>query len=308
MQSSAVVPSSTKHNTVVVKSTHFYWNLASVRLVVPGVWKDEQVFQAIEPGFSQYPSESFELVIGKATAVDPSAKTAKVALNSSTSSSTGGAAGEERSISYDYLVLATGSRSADPAMPWKLSVPYEQALQTVHSVAHKIKAARHIVIAGAGPTGVELAGEIRFEFKDKTVVLLSADEALAGGDSTAGSLEKELGKLGVEIKKGVRATGEEARPDGKTEVKVSEGDNIVTDLYLPTVGLVANTEYLPSECLKESKYVDVDDQLRVRGAKDTWALGDIISRPRAAYVNSEPQVSSIPAWILSLPGKRTNSM
>ena len=258
-----------------------YWNMASVRAICEGIVKDEQVFQPLAPGLAPYGDDHAELIVGTATAVSPTDKTVAVAL----------ADGTSRSLAYDYLVLATGARSANEGMPWKSTAGVDEARNTLHTIAAKVTAAKHIVVAGAGATGIEVSGELAFEFKDKTVVLLSADQAVAGGDSSAGAIEKELRKLGVDIKRAAKATGTTTRADGKTEVTLSNGETIVTDLYLPTMGLVPNTDFLPSDLLNERKFVAVDDQLRVNNAKDVWALGDVISRPRACFVNVEPQVS-----------------
>ena len=108
----------------------------------------------------------------------------------------------------------------------------------------------------------------------------------------------ELRKLGVEVRTGARVAGsqevdgEEGSGAGKkTEVLLDGGDKILTDLYLPTMGLVPNTEYLPASLLTEARFVDVDDHFAVKGAKDVWAAGDIVWKPRGSFVLADMQVS-----------------
>lgn len=251
-----------------------------MRAVVPGIVKDEEILRPIEPGLKQYPEGSVEFIVGEATKVDKDAKTVQVA-----------AAAGSRSVSYDYLVLATGARAAEPSMPWKASNTYEDLVSTLHRVTESVGKASHVVIAGAGATGAELSAEIRYEYKDKTVVLLCGDEDILGGDSSAAAVERELVKLGVEIRKNTRSEGTEEMADGKTQVLLAGGDKIVTDLYLPTMGLVPNSEFLPAEFLTDRKYADVDDEFRVKASADnTWALGDLVSKPRASYPETEAQV------------------
>ncbi|KFH40466.1 Apoptosis-inducing factor-like protein [Hapsidospora chrysogenum ATCC 11550] len=280
---------------LVSRNSHFYWNTASVRAVIPGLIKDEELLQPIEPGLGQYPAGSVEFIVGAATQVDKHAKTVEVETASSGS----------RTLRYDYLVLATGARAADTSMPWKASGTYEDCVEALHRTAERIGRASHIVVAGAGATGVELAAEIRFEYKDKTVVLLSADEELVGGDSTASALEWELVHLGVEIKKGLRSEGVEELDDGKTQVSLSTGDKIVTDLFLPTMGLVPNTEFLPAEYLDDKKFADVDAEFRVKAAvEDTWALGDVVSKPRPSIPETDAQAAGVAKNIdLALKGQ-----
>ena len=265
-----------------------------MRAVVPGIVKDEDILQPIEPGLKQYPVGSAEFVEGEATNVDKGAKTVNVATSAGA-----------RSIRYDYLVLATGARTSDPSMPWKAANTYQELITSLHSTAESVGKASHIVIAGAGATGVELAAEIKFEFKDKTVVLLCADEDVVGGDWIAGAVQRELLKLGVEIKKEARSEGVEKMADGKTQVQLAGGEKIVTDLYLPTMGLIPNSEFLPDDFLTSTKYADVDEQFRVKASpEDTWALGDLVSKPRASYPETEWQAANVARNVgLALAGK-----
>ncbi|KZL80049.1 hypothetical protein CI238_08789 [Colletotrichum incanum] len=278
---------------LVSKTTHFYWNMASVRAVVPGIVKDEQIFQPIESGFASYPKESFEFVLGTATGLDVARKAALVSTPSG-----------PRSLPYDYLVLATGARSTSPDMPWKSANSHEETLDLLHKTAEKVKAAKHIVVAGAGPTGVECAAEIRFEYKDKEVVLLSAHEEVLGGDTIAKGVEAEIARLGVQVKSNARVRGSRPLPDGKTEVTLMTGEIIKTDLYLPTMGIVPNTEYLDASLLNEHKYVSVDECMRVKGVDNVWACGDIVSYPRAAFMLTDKQAAGVVKNIeLSIKGK-----
>jgi len=279
---------------LVSKNSHFYWNCASVRAVIPGIIKDEELLQPIEPGLRQYPADSVEFIVGTATHVDKDAKTVEVETTSGS-----------RTVRYGYLVLATGARAADTCMPWKASGTYEECVEALHRTAERIGQASHIVVAGAGATGVELAAEIRFEYKDKTVVLLSADEELVGADSTASALERELVHLGVEIKKAVRSEEVEELDGGKTQVSLSTGEKIVTDLFLPTMGLVPNTEFLPAEYLNDKKFADVDAEFRVKAsAEDTWALGDVVSKPRPSIPETDAQAAGVAKNIdLALEGQ-----
>lgn len=242
--------------------------------------KDEELLQPIEPGLAQYPANSVEFVLGAATAVDTTSKSVQV-----------DAGGNQRSISYDYLVLATGSHAAASGLPWKASGSYNDLIEDLHHTAEQIGAASHIIVAGGGATGVEVCAEIRHEFKGKKeVVLVHGAEELVGGDSVASSIEKELQSQGVEVKKGVMATKTEKQDDGKTKVTLDNGETIVTDLYLPTTGMTPNSDFLPPELLNEAKYVDVDDCMRVTAAENIWAAGDIVSRPFASFLNTEAQV------------------
>ncbi|KAI5463428.1 hypothetical protein BGZ63DRAFT_422782 [Mariannaea sp. PMI_226] len=268
---------------LVSKNSHFYWNLASVRAIIPNLIKDDQITAPIRPGLAQYPSGSVEFIVGTATNVDEKSRTVQVDA---------GADGL-CVVPYDHLVLATGARTGDPELPWKASSSHEEVMANLHRTAQQVGAAKHVLVAGAGATGVELAGEIKYAFPSTTVVLVSSSASVLNGDSIAAATERQLRHLGVEMRKGVRA--EEATPlaDGKTRVLLSDGEELTTDLYLPTVGLMPNTEFLPKEWLNERHYVEVDDKMRVNGSGNVWAVGDVVSKPRASYQFTEAQAAGV---------------
>ncbi|KAL2148509.1 hypothetical protein VTH82DRAFT_2063 [Thermothelomyces myriococcoides] len=273
---------------LVSKSTHIYWNLASVRAIIPGQIKDDEIFKPLEDALSRYPAGSWELVIGSATHADFDSKTVEVAV----------ADGTARAISYDQLVLATGART-HPDMPWKATGGYEQTLATLHATSAKVKEAKHIVVAGAGGTGIEVAGELGYEYgKTKEVVLLCAGDKLANGHAVADAAANELKKLNVTIRYGTRVA--EVRPSGggasTTDVVLEGGETITTDLYLPTTGQIPNTEYIPGRFLNEnqgSATVLVDEYLGVVGAQGVWACGDVVSKPRAGFFITQKQAASV---------------
>ncbi|KAI1660882.1 FAD/NAD(P)-binding domain-containing protein [Daldinia decipiens] len=279
---------------LVSKDSHFYWNMASVRAIVPGTLKEEQYSQPIEKGFAKYPADSFEFIVGSAEGVDITDKTVKVSTRDG-----------ERVLNYDHLVLATGTRAVDGTMPWKSNGTHEQVTGLVTQIQDKVKTAKHIVVAGAGSTGVEAAAEIAFEYgKEKEVILLSGDEEILGGDSLASNVSGELKKLGVQVRKSSRVDAAHSTPDGKTEVVLQSGEKIVTDLYLPTMGMRPNTEYLPADLLTDKKFVDIDEFYRAKGTQDVWAAGDIVWKPRGSFVLSDKQAAGVAKNIdLVLKGK-----
>lgn len=251
----------------------------------------------IQPGLEQYPAGSVEFILGTATYVDPSSRTVHIDLGS-------GNTAPPITITYDHLVLATGAQAAHPALPWKASGSHAELLEALHGTAEKIRKAKHVVIAGGGPTGVELAGEIRFAYPDTTVVLISSEDRLVGGDSIAGSVENELRRLGVEIRGGLRVEDTSETSQGKTTVRLSDGTTLVTDAYLPTMGLRPNTDFLPKSWLNERQYANVDDEMRVQTAENVWAVGDIVSQPRASFMITEAQAAGVYKNIdLALKGK-----
>lgn len=275
-----------------MQNSHFYWNLAAVRAIVPGVLTEDQYARPIAPGFAKYPADAFEFIIGAAETVNPTTKTVKVVV---------GADASERELSYDYLVVATGTRNAGTtSVPWKNNGSHEEITALLAETQEKVKAAKHIVVAGAGATGVEAAAELGFEYgnpKDastmKEIVLLSADKDVLGGDSIAGNVAAELKKLNVTIRGSSRVASASPLEGGKTEIVLADGEKIVTDLYLPTMGMTPNTEFLPDALLTAEKFVDIDQFYAVKGAEGVWAAGDVVWKPRGSFVLTDKQAAGV---------------
>ncbi|ESZ95472.1 hypothetical protein SBOR_4126 [Sclerotinia borealis F-4128] len=256
---------------LVSPTTHLYWNMASITIaIVPGQFEDDKMFAEIAPGFSKYPEESFEFVLGTATTMDPIAKSVTIQT----------IAGFEMVQTYDTLVIATGSHTIGE-VPWKGAPSgYEETKKLLHEFREKVGSAESIVVGGAGPTGVETVGELGFEYgKTKSIILItSSDEILKGVVTSpiAAGAQKELEKMDVD-----------------TELSISNGDNILCDLYLPTIGIIPNSAYIPKKLLDGQNYVKVDQHLRVHGAEDIWAAGDIIDAQPSQHVYADKQALAL---------------
>ncbi|RDW73543.1 hypothetical protein BP6252_07450 [Coleophoma cylindrospora] len=249
--------------TLVSPNTHFYWNVASPRGLIPGEFDDEQLFQPIAAGFSQYPADQFEFITASAESVDVQAK--KVTLSGS------------RSISYDILVLCTGCRTKEHT-PFKGLESTEATKNALHELQMRVKAAKSIVVAGAGATGVEIAGELGYKYgTQKKVILISGGTAVLEGRpaSMSKAAIKELQKLKVDVKLQTKIKGSATTSDGQQELTLMGGDKLVTDLYIPTFGEVPNSSYLPAKFVNTDGFVTVDEYLKLKGAEDVWAIGDV---------------------------------
>lgn len=259
--------------------------MAAVRAIVPGQITDETLFQPLTTIFDRYPKDSIEIIVGAAGKVDTDAKSVLVSLP-----------GTSRTISYDQLVIATGARSTTPDVPWKILDSYDETVTNLDTTRERVKAAQHIVVAGAGATGVEVAGELGFEFgKTKEVTLLSSGPSLLDGDSVGPAAKAELLKLNVKVQLDARVVGSKELPDGKTELSLGNGKSITTDLYLPTMGMRPNSEMMEGKFLNEKGYIVVDEFYQVKGldGQGVWALGDVVSSPKAAWVITQKQVGSL---------------
>ncbi len=143
--------------TLVSPNTHFYWSMASPRGIVPGQLADGKLFQPIAAGFSKYSARQFEFILAKAESLDFGAKTV-------------GISGGE-TLDYDYLILATGSHTRGQT-PFKGLGTTEETRDALHDFQSEVTKSKTIVIAGAGVTGVEAAGELAYEYGHEKEVIL----------------------------------------------------------------------------------------------------------------------------------------
>ena len=274
---------------LVAPNSDFYWNLASVRGILPGMFSDDKMFFPIEPLFSKYPSHQFEFVLGKAASMDPNQNSVTVKTND----------GKTRTIPYHTLVIATGS-SAREGIPFKNLSTTEETKSKLHEWQAKIKAARSIVVAGAGTTGLETAGELAEEYaktglKQITVI----NNGLPFGDN----VRKDIREGAVSELEGLGARYIDARVNavsdhkGQKLVDVTLPDGtiqtIVTDVYLPAFGVTANTEYVPDHMLDKRRQVKQTTFLRAEGYDNIFVIGDAGNLEPQMAVSTDNQLSHI---------------
>ena len=175
---------------------------------------------------------------------------------------------EGQELSYDKLVVATGSRPAIPPVEGLDGVEYwtnEDATST-----HEIPAS--IAIMGGGPVGAELA-----QFFAR---MGSAVTVVEHGPRLLGRVHEEAGELigkvfreeGIDVRTGVAV--ERAQPG--IVLTLGDGSTVEAERLLVATGRRPNTDGLGLETLGVSigpRGVEVDEHLRA--AEDVWAIGDV---------------------------------
>lgn len=224
------------------------------------------------------------------------------------------------SVRYDYLVIATGTRTnffgnesiAQNSMPMK-TIP--QALNIRSLILQNIEKADRasnvadrkrlltFIIAGGGPTGVELAGALAefrkgilehdypaLEKEDMEVHLVEGqDRVLAGmSDKVSKLAYKFLDQLGVNIH-----LSEFIKDyDGYT-VTTSKGKVFETETFIWAAGVSGiQIEGLNQDSWHErARRYQVDKFNRILGTERVFAIGDIALMPTEAFPQGHPQVA-----------------
>ncbi|CAI6334448.1 unnamed protein product [Periconia digitata] len=192
-------------------------------------------------------------------------------------------------ITYEYLVVATGSRQDPPAK--MVSLDREGACEELRSVQSSIAQARRLAVLGSGAVGVEIAADIKTYFPGKDVQLFTSRDVImpSFGAKIQNHVAGILEKLGVVVRYNARP---QALPDQKT-IKFQDGSTEEYDVVLPCTGQTPNSAILstllPEAISKQTGRILVKPTFQLQLADDLaspniFALGDVAEHggPRMA--------------------------
>lgn len=291
------LPSSAEkyHLYVVDPSTHFYHRIAAPRAAVSfKTMPNSKTFHDIAAGLSQYDSKLYTFIQGKAISMNTAQRT--VTLHR-----TGSSEGKEEILPYHALILATGTKTYDPTLSLQ-GGSHEDTLNALKDMHKRLEGAGSVIVAGGGPAGVEVAGEIGEHlngapgwFAKKPATLKATVTLVSGSDKLLPILrpaiskqaEVYLARLGVDVIHNAKMTNTEQLASGKTKVTLSNGKEMECDVYIPAMGVIPVTEYVPKEFLTEKGYVKTNDAtLRVDEAGPrVYAVGDVGSYTRGGVMD-----------------------
>ena len=227
-------------------------------------------------------------------------------------------------LSYDLLVFCTGAETnyfgnenvKKNSLPMKT---IDDALELRNHLLQRLEEAiladdlqqrkklLSIVVAGAGPTGVEVAGTLA-EIK-RSIIAKDYPETdnegfefhlylVDGGpsvlttmaDPSRNTTHRALAKLGVELKLNVQVTNYI-----DDDVVLSTGERIASKTLVWAAGVSATKlAGMPDESFGKGRRLIVDQFNKVKGCMDVYAVGDTCietSDPR--FPNGHPQVAQV---------------
>jgi NADH dehydrogenase len=197
--------------------------------------------------------------------------------------------GARRSLPYDRLVLATGSRGFKPDIPGLAQYGFtvdqlDDAIALdhhLHALANRPSSAARdtAVVAGGGFTGIEVATELPSRLRailgptaNVRVIIVDRNEAIAPamGPNPRPLIEKALREAGVDTKLGAGVSSL-----SESGVTLSDGQVIESATVIWAGGFRANTltEQVPAERDRSGRLV-VDPNLRVAEVPAIFAAGD----------------------------------
>jgi NADH dehydrogenase FAD-containing subunit len=216
-------------------------------------------------------------------------------------------------IEVDYIILATGSRYPFPA---KLDLDEALAASAkLHTTHQALARAGHVLLLGAGPVGLELAGEIKAAWPEKSVTIVDpAHDILAGAypDEFRAELHSQLAALGVTLILGTSLATELPSGPGVAQTftaTTQNGTAIAADIWFRCYGVEPVTDYLAAD-LQAARQADghlrVTDELWLPGHPAVFAIGDITAIPEAKKAQAAAAHAQVVATNISslIRGKR----
>lgn len=221
---------------------------------------------------------------------------------------------------YDYLVIATGcstnffgnkniEKYAYPmkstpdaiALRNRILLNFEDALNANQEEKEKLM---NIVIAGGGPTGVELAGSIiemkknvlprdypDMDFSKLNVFLVEGGPVMLAPMSKASQQKSRqyLEQMGVHV--WTNALIEDY--DGNT-IKIKDGRAIMTHNLIWAAGVKGNVpDGIPADKTVRGNRIKVDEYNRIEGFEHVFAIGDICYMETKGWERGHPQLANV---------------
>jgi NADH dehydrogenase FAD-containing subunit len=257
--------------TLVNPSKDMWWRIGGPREIVnKKLMPSSKTYYPIEPAFA-YAKDNFTFVQGTATHVD--------------------AAGQNVSVTTASGALFTQTSSA-------------AELEATHEAFQKaLSSAKTVVIGGAGPVGVESAGEIGEFLNGKPgffaganknpkakVTIICADKKMLPilRESISQQAEKLLARLGVNVVYNTKVVSSTPAGD-KTTVQLSDGQTMEADIYVDATGGRPNTSFLPKDWLDNRNRVSCNTKtLRVETPSAdprVYVVGDAGSYTRGGVMD-----------------------
>jgi NADH dehydrogenase FAD-containing subunit len=178
---------------------------------------------------------------------------------------------------YDVLVLATGADYEEPARFTGSTV--DEAAAAFRSHQRRAAAARSMLVIGGGPSGVELAAELREANPRATVTLAHSGQHLLSHHGTGRMGRRAQSWLEEHDVRVLLNTHVSSAGGAGSRLRDQAGGLHDADVVFWTTGTTPNTLWLRlaglGSWLDQGGRVMVDDHLRVRGRRDIFAIGDV---------------------------------
>jgi len=189
-------------------------------------------------------------------------------------------------LTPDFTVLATGSTHRYPA---KIDIDdADRAVGRLRATHTELARASRVLLLGAGPVGLEFAGEIKAAWPGKAVTIIDPRPTLMPGqfpEEFRKQLQAQLDEMGIELLLETSLNRSPLTGSGLTSaftVTTSAGAAVTADIWFACYGASPVTGYLAPDLHtagQPGSLISVTPELRLPGHSTLFAIGDITAMP-----------------------------
>ena len=229
---------------------------------------------------SLFKSSKIRLLEGKGSLEDR--KTVRVKLHD----------GSEEKVSADCIILATGSRPADiPVFPFDGG----KIISSDEALLLK-KVPETLLIIGAGVIGCEFAFILNAMGAEVTMVEMLPHAVSLADEEISMLLERELKKNKIKLHCNQKIQSVKERAGGKMVASLGNGEELVSDQVLVSIGRAFNTEGLNLEGVGIDRgprgEIKVNERMQTN-IPGIYAIGDVVGGIMLAHVASAEGMSAV---------------
>ncbi|MEJ2176843.1 MAG: FAD-dependent oxidoreductase [Gammaproteobacteria bacterium] len=210
-----------------------------------------------------FEQQNIDVVIGHAQSLDPANKTVKLDSGNS--------------LSYDKVLVATGSRPIKPPVP---GIDHEKVtncwtLEDARKITSGIRKGAPVVLIGAGFIGCIILEALVAAGANLTVIEMGNRMVPRMLDEKCGTLlEKWCENKGVNVMTSTTVTEIESKGENVL-VKTSGGAEVEAELVISAAGVKPNAEFLEGSGVKLVEGgIEIDEYMQASVA-DIYAAGDV---------------------------------
>ncbi|MBE0626154.1 MAG: NAD(P)/FAD-dependent oxidoreductase [Burkholderiales bacterium] len=196
-------------------------------------------------------------------------------------------------LSYDRLLIATGSHPLQPAIPG-IDLPNVHACWTLadaREIATKAKKGARVVQLGAGFIGSIILQALAERGVKLCVVEMGDRMVPRMMTAKAGNLIRQwVEDKGVAVHVNARAEAITATDKGAMRVKLSNGQSIECDLLISAAGVRPNIAFLKGSGVKVGDGILVNERMQ-SSVPEIYAAGDVTEA--AGFYSGQPQLNAI---------------
>ncbi len=285
--------------TLIARTTHHLFQPLLYQ-VATGILSEGEIAPATREILARQPNA--KVLLGEVTHVDVEARTV-----------THETLGRQTVTPYDSLIVAAGAgqsyfgndhfarhapgmKSIDDALELRGRIFGSFELAELASTPAEVERLMTFVVVGAGPTGVEMAGQIaelahrtlrrdfrRIDPRSARIILLDAAPQVLGsfGQKLGGRAEKRLTEMGVEVRLGAKVVGVDATG---IDIETADGsrDRIESVCKVWAAGvqaspLAAQLAEQTGADLDRAGRIEVLDDLTLPGHPEIFVVGDMMA-------------------------------